>query len=167
MRACAAAVSPPALHANAGAPFYVWSDSNASLTGYVQQPSVEFWHVLIHAEGSEGAGRGWRNAEGASYCLHPNPQLKRHSMLCNLWYAHCVSLLGAVITAGLEGDPIAMSLPSLLFTDPSRDFFTSRAVLGHSQGCKAKCSPMLSFKPQPGITNTAQSHFVSIRLSWF
>lgn len=148
MRTCAAAVSPAASCANTTAPFCVWSGNSTSLPGDAQHPNVEFWCFSIHLEGRGGAGRSCSNAEAAQCCLPPT--------LCPEWLS-MLSTFGRRIVCPCweprqqqvsQGDPIAMSMPPLLFTASFRDFFTSSTDLGQSQGCKAKRFPVLSAKPR-------------------
>ena len=148
MRACAAAVSPAALHANTWAHAGVWNDNSASLTRDAQNLNMVFWHFSIHLEGSGGAGRGWSSAEGAWCCLPPPPVLS-DTVCCYIYGTRTVSPCWEQPQQRVwQGNPIAMSLSLLLFTASSRDFFTSRSDLGQSQRCKAKGFPTLSAKPQ-------------------
>lgn len=153
MRACTVAVTPAASRENPTAPFCVRSDNSTSLPGDTQHLNIEFLCLPIHLEGSEGAGRGWTNAEGVQCSLPSSPHLEWRNMfvylqnVVHLRYTYCMSLLGPAMIAGLATVPIDMPLTSLLFTASSRDFFTSKAGLGQSQGCKAKSFPMLFTKP--------------------
>lgn len=152
MRAWAAAASPAAFRANTGDPFCVWIDNSALLPGDAQHPNIEFWHFPIHLEGS-------RELEEAGAMLKERkavftPPCGWSDTVC------CISTVHTLCVPAVcpcwqppqqqvwQGDPIAVSSLSLLFTASSRVFFTSRADLGQSQGCRAKHFPMLSTKPQ-------------------